>query len=95
MIDFNDAAKSSLSGVLRGLCVHTVTYPFDVIKIHQQSLPYSTKSFRIASDLFAQGGVGAFYRGIPNQWMWMERFYDPLVKTSRDLDYFFNSSKTS
>ncbi|MBI3236093.1 MAG: hypothetical protein HYZ48_00005, partial [Chlamydiales bacterium] len=64
------AAMSSLWGVGRGLCVHTLIYPLEVIKIQQQCT--TQKSTQIVRHLFQAQGVTAFYRGLSSQ----------LIKTS-------------
>ncbi len=67
-----DLIQSSIAGIARGLCVHTLIFPLDVIKIRQQCDSSSRKSFEIARTLFEKEGVGAFYKGLSPQ----------LVKTS-------------
>jgi hypothetical protein len=59
--------RSSLWGVARGLSVHALIYPLEVIKIRQQCAQNPTKSIQIALVLFQQEGVSAFYRGLPLQ----------------------------
>lgn len=59
--------RSSLWGVLRGLSVHTIIYPLEVIKIRQQCSPNSKNSAHVALNLFKQEGLGAFYRGLGPQ----------------------------
>lgn len=60
-------AKSSLWGIARGLCVHALIYPLEVLKIRQQALEGKEKISRIASDLLKQEGIGAFYKGLSRQ----------------------------
>jgi hypothetical protein len=59
--------RSSLWGIVRGVSVHTLIYPLEVIKIRQQCSQGETKSMRIALALFRQEGVGAFYHGLTPQ----------------------------
>jgi len=58
---------SSLWGVARGISVHTLIYPLEVIKIRQQCSQNESKSFRITLILFRQEGIAAFYKGLPSQ----------------------------
>ena len=68
----NDLIHSSIWGVLRGLSVHTLIYPLEVIKIRQQCSSHSENCARIALNILKQEGFGVFYRGLSPQ----------LVKTS-------------
>lgn len=63
---------SSLWGIGRGICVHSLIYPLEVIKIRQQCSQGTSKSYQIAVALFRQEGISAFYQGLAPQ----------LVKTS-------------
>ena len=60
-------AWSSLWGVARGICVHTLIYPLEVVKIRQQCSQSESKSIQIASELLRQEGIGAFYKGLAPQ----------------------------
>lgn len=64
--------KSSLLGVVRGVTVHSIIFPLEVIKIQQQASLKKEMSYRIAANLLRTEGIGGFYRGIVPQ----------LVKTS-------------
>lgn len=59
--------RSSFWGVLRGLSVHTLIYPLEVIKIRQQCSLNSENSARIALSLFKGEGFSAFYKGLTPQ----------------------------
>lgn len=68
-------AKSSLWGVIRGVLVHSLIYPLEVIKVRQQLLESSgstEKSTTIARRILQTEGPFAFYRGLTPQ----------LIKTS-------------
>lgn len=58
---------SSIWGVARGLTVHSLIYPLEVIKIRQQCLPVAEKSYKVAWDLFQKEGVIPFYKGLSLQ----------------------------
>lgn len=60
-------AWSSLWGVVRGISVHTLIYPLEVVKIRQQCSQDGSKSLRIALTLFQQEGMGVFYTGLAPQ----------------------------
>ena len=60
-------AWSSLWGVARGITVHLLIYPLEVIKIRQQCSQDESKSLRIALALLRQEGIGAFYKGLVAQ----------------------------
>lgn len=60
-------AWSSLWGVVRGISVHTLIYPLEVIKIRQQCSQNESNSLRIALKLFRQEGISAFYKGLAPQ----------------------------
>ncbi len=86
-LDFNQTLNSSLYGVLRGVCVHTIIYPLGVIKIHQQSQDESEIWLRIANRIFKQEGTKAFYKGLHPQllrtslnslWVWPVLTQTPL-----------------
>ncbi len=64
--------SSSLWGIARGLFVHTLIYPLEVVKIRQQCQCNPQKSAAIARALFQKEGIGAFYQGLQAQ----------LIKTS-------------
>jgi hypothetical protein len=59
--------NSSLWGITRGLCVHTLIYPLEVVKIRQQSLAHPQKSSQVAWALYQKEGPGAFYKGLSPQ----------------------------
>jgi hypothetical protein len=59
-------------GIARGLSVHTLIYPIEVVKIRQQCQSNPEKSTEIARALFQKEGASAFYKGLPAQ----------LIKTS-------------
>lgn len=59
--------RSSGWGVARGIFVHTLIYPLEVVKIRQQCSKNAEKSIQIASELFQKEGFGAFYSGLPPQ----------------------------
>lgn len=61
----NDVFQSSLYGMMRGVFVHTLIYPLEVVKIRRQCS--EDKVFRIAHDLWQKEGVGSFYRGLTVQ----------------------------
>ncbi len=56
--------RSSFCGVARGISVHTLIYPLEVVKIRQQCSQNSEKSVQIALALFQREGMGAFYKGL-------------------------------
>lgn len=58
---------SSLWGIARGICVHSLIYPLEVIKIRQQCSQGESKSMRIAMALLQEEGMGAFYKGLAPQ----------------------------
>lgn len=85
---------SSLWGVARGLFVHTLIHPLEVIKIRQQCYPVSEKSVQIAQKVFQEEGVRAFYKGLPPQllktsikqfWSWPMIMELPQVFHQYDL----------
>lgn len=68
----NDPKKANLMdsvfwGVMRGIFVHTLIYPFEVIKIRQQCLSTPEKSYRVAWGIFQKEGMHPFYNGLPFQ----------------------------
>ncbi len=73
-VDFSkeNLARSSLWGIGRGISVHSLIYPLEVIKIRQQCSQGETKSTQIALTLLRQEGIGAFYKGL----------FPQLLKTS-------------
>jgi hypothetical protein len=60
-------AWSSLWGVGRGIFVHSLIYPLEVIKIRQQCSEAESKSSRVALALLRQEGIAAFYKGLAPQ----------------------------
>lgn len=66
-VDFENLAWCSLWGIARGVTVHTLIYPLEVVKIRQQCSQDKSKSFRIALMLLKQEGIGAFYKGLAPQ----------------------------
>lgn len=68
-VDFTkeNLAWSSLWGIGRGLSVHSLIYPLEVIKIRQQCSQGESKSIRIVMALLRQEGIGAFYKGLAPQ----------------------------
>ncbi len=62
-----DWMTSSLWGVSRGLCVHTMIFPLDVLKIRLQSASQAEPTVRIALNVLKDEGPGAFYKGLPPQ----------------------------
>lgn len=69
VVDFTkeNLAWSSLWGIGRGISVHSLIYPLEVIKIRQQCSQNTSKSLRIAMDLLRQEGIGVFYKGLTPQ----------------------------
>lgn len=63
----NHLLRSSFWGFLRGLSVHTLIYPLEVVKIRQQCSTNSENSARIALSLFKGEGFSAFYKGLSPQ----------------------------
>jgi hypothetical protein len=72
-------ANSSMWGIARGLSVHTLIYPLEVVKIRQQCHSSPEKSIQVARALFQKEGISAFYKGLPPQllktsikqaWVW-------------------------
>jgi hypothetical protein len=66
-------------GIARGLSVHTLIYPIEVVKIRQQCQPTPEKSTEVARAIFQKEGPSAFYQGLPPQliktiikqaWVW-------------------------
>lgn len=68
-VDFTkeNLAWSSLLGVGRGIFVHSLIYPLEVVKIRQQCSQEKSKSVQIALALLRQEGMGAFYKGLAPQ----------------------------
>jgi hypothetical protein len=68
-VDFakENLAWSSLLGIGRGLSVHSLIYPLEVIKIRQQCSQGESKSTRIALAILREEGMGAFYKGLAPQ----------------------------
>ena len=68
-VDFTkeNLAWSSLYGIGRGISVHSLIYPLEVIKIRQQCSQSESKSVLIALTLLRQEGIGAFYKGLAPQ----------------------------
>lgn len=71
----------SCLGAARGVCVHTIIYPLEVIKTHQQcQLGHQAEmAYKIAHLLFKREGISVFYRGLSFQllkttmkqaWVW-------------------------
>ena len=60
-------AWSSFFGVARGVSVHTLIYPLEVVKIRQQCSQTETKCLKIALIVLRQEGIGAFYKGLTPQ----------------------------
>src|SRR3989304_10604835 len=72
MSNINDSTKTSLVnssiwGIARGISVHALIYPLEVIKIRQQCHPSPEKCAKIAQMLFQQEGMRAFYKGLQPQ----------------------------
>lgn len=68
-VDFTkeNLAWSSLWGIGRGISVHSLIHPLEVIKIRQQCSQGESKSIRIAMAQLRQEGIGAFYKGLAPQ----------------------------
>jgi len=68
-VDFTkeNLAWSSLWGMGRGIFVHSLIYPLEVVKIRQQCSQSESKSIQIALTLLRQEGIGAFYKGLTPQ----------------------------
>jgi hypothetical protein len=71
--------NSSIYGIARGLCVHTLIYPFEVVKIRQQCLSDPKNCIDVARTIFQKEGATAFYKGLKPQlvktivkqtWVW-------------------------
>lgn len=71
--------NSSIWGIVRGITVHTLIYPLEVVKIRQQCHLNAEKSIEIARMLFQKEGSSAFYKGLTPQllktslkqaWVW-------------------------
>lgn len=60
-------ALSSFLGVVRGITVHTLIYPLEVIKIRYQCSPNNSRYIRIALELLQREGAAAFYKGLAPQ----------------------------
>lgn len=60
-------AWSSVWGVGRGIFVHSLIYPLEVIKIRQQCAQGESKSIQIAMSILRQEGIAAFYKGLTPQ----------------------------
>lgn len=70
--------KNSLCGVGRGIFVHVLIYPLDVVKMRQQCSPQAT-SIATALKILKEEGLRAFYKGLSAQltktsmkqiWVW-------------------------
>jgi hypothetical protein len=89
--------KTSLWGVARGIAVHSLIYPLEVVKIRQQCSGKSEKSYRIALTLFRQEGAKPFYQGLSADllrtslkqlWSWPMMTGLPLFLEGHDIaDY--------
>jgi len=68
-VDFTkeNLAWCSLWGIGRGISVHSLIYPLEVIKIRMQCFQGESKSVQIAMALLRQEGIGAFYKGLAPQ----------------------------
>lgn len=60
-------SSSSLLGVARSLSVHTLIYPFEVIKLVQQQPGNDEKIHEVTARIFRSDGFSAFYRGFNAQ----------------------------
>lgn len=58
---------SSFWGIGRGISVHSLIYPLEVIKIRQQCSQGESKCVRIAMNVMREEGIGAFYKGLAPQ----------------------------
>ncbi len=62
-----DLVVSSFLGIARGVFVHSVIYPVEVVKVRYQCSPGDPKISEIALRIFQQEGIGAFYKGLAPQ----------------------------
>ncbi|MBS0623631.1 MAG: MC/SLC25 family protein [Verrucomicrobia bacterium] len=86
--------QSSLLGSLRGIVVHSLIFPLEVIKVRQQCAPITKTSYQIAFKIFQTEGMGSFYRGLKPQllttvskqvWCWPLITHLPLFLQSKGL----------
>jgi hypothetical protein len=68
-VDFTkeNLACSSLLGIARGLSVHSMIYPLEVVKIRLQCFQGESNSAKIALAMLQKEGIGAFYKGLAPQ----------------------------
>lgn len=68
-VDFTkeNLAWSSFWGIVRGISVHSLIYPLEVIKIRHQCSQSESKSLPIVLKLLRQEGIGALYKGLAPQ----------------------------
>lgn len=62
-----DLTSSVFWGIARGMSVHTLIQPLEVIKIRQQCSLEPQRSYRIAMSILRDEGVGTFYQGLQPQ----------------------------
>lgn len=95
--------NSSFWGILRGLSVHTLIYPLEVIKIHQQCSQNSENIARVALNIFKKDSFNAFYKGLPPQllktslkqvWCWPMITELPIILQRYQLGDFLRYAMT-
>lgn len=59
--------RSSLWGMARGITVHSLIYPLEVLRIRQQCSEGKLNIIRIGTALLKEEGIGAFYKGLTPQ----------------------------
>ena len=92
----NDLLSSSLWGVARGISVHTLIFPMEVVKIRQQCAIPESNCIQVALTLLRGEGLTAFYKGLAPQlvktslkqiWCWpMITAFPPLLKSYKIED---------
>jgi len=61
----SDVFQSSFYGMIRGIMVHTLIYPLEVVKVRRQCSEENI--FRITYHLWQREGIRPFYRGLSAQ----------------------------
>lgn len=86
-IDRYDAVQNSIYGTFRGIAVHILTNPLNVVRKLQQSSTQGS-SYQISATLYKDGGVRAFFTGLSTQlirtslkqvWVWPVMIQAPAM----------------
>ena len=68
-VDGNRMIESSVLGAMRGVLVHTMIHPLEVIRFRYQCSLSREKYGEVIRSLWSQGGITGFYRGLSSQYM--------------------------